>query len=57
MVHYFMKINAEGDEEFVLKRERPFLMIEVHSPEIGKKILAILQNLFSSVIVFETGQS
>lgn len=58
----FIKIDVEGAEEFVLKgaikllnSKRPLLMIEVHSPEIGKRCLAILENLYCNIKVFETG--
>lgn len=58
----FIKIDVEGSEEFVLKgaiellqQKKPFLMIEVHSPEIGKRCLAILMQYYSSVTVLETG--
>ena len=58
----FMKIDVEGAEEFVLKggiemleRKRPVLMIEVHSPEIGKRCLAVLNNFYKNITVFETG--
>jgi FkbM family methyltransferase len=58
----FIKIDVEGAEEFVLKgaiellEKRPFLMIEVHSPAIGKRCLAVLKNFYSTITVFETGQ-
>ena len=59
----FIKIDVEGAEEFVLKggvellqKKAPLLMIEIHSPEIGKRCLAILKKFYSSVIVFETGK-
>jgi len=58
----FIKIDVEGAEELVLKgaiglleHKKPFLMIEVHSPEIGKRCLAILEKYYSSVTVLETG--
>jgi FkbM family methyltransferase len=58
----FIKIDVEGAEEFVLKgaidllkRKKPFLMIEVHSPEIGKRCLEILDNIYENVKVLETG--
>ena len=60
----FIKIDVEGAEEFVLRgaenllqKKKPLLMIEVHSPEIGKRCLAILEKYYSSVSVFETGKS
>ncbi|MDN3655858.1 FkbM family methyltransferase [Ferruginibacter paludis] len=60
----FIKIDVEGAEEFVLKgavellqRKRPYLMIEVHSPEIGKRCQAILSNHYSNITVLETGLS
>jgi hypothetical protein len=60
----FIKIDVEGAEEFVLKgalemlqRKRPFLMIEVHSPEIGQRCLAIIGSLYSHIRVLETGLS
>ena len=59
----FIKIDVEGAEEIVLKggvellqKKAPLLMIEIHSPEIGKRCLAILKKFYSSVIVFETGK-
>jgi FkbM family methyltransferase len=58
----FIKIDVEGSEEFVLKgavellkSKRPYLMIEIHSPEIGKRCMEILKNYYSKIIVFETG--
>jgi hypothetical protein len=58
----FIKIDVEGSEEFVLKgavellkSKRPYLMIEIHSPEIGKRCMKILKNYYSKIIVFETG--
>jgi FkbM family methyltransferase len=58
----FIKIDVEGSEEFVLKgavellkNKRPYLMIEIHSPEIGKRCMEILKNYYSKIIVFETG--
>jgi FkbM family methyltransferase len=60
----FMKIDVEGAEEFVLKggmqllkEKKPVLMIEVHSPEIGKRCLQMLRTMYSSITVFETGKS
>jgi len=60
----FIKIDVEGAEEFVLRgaenllqKKKPLLMIEVHSPGIGKRCLAILEKYYSSVSVFETGKS
>jgi FkbM family methyltransferase len=59
----FIKIDVEGAEEFVLqgaitllKRKKPFLMIEVHSPEIGKRCMELLKDIYSSILVFETGK-
>lgn len=59
----FIKIDVEGAEEFVLKgglelltRRKPFLMIEVHSPEIGRRCVALLKNIYTSITVFETGK-
>lgn len=58
----FIKIDVEGAEEFVLqggiellKRKKPLLMIEVHSPGIGKRCFDVLKNIYSSIHVFETG--
>jgi hypothetical protein len=58
----FMKIDVEGAEEFViqggintLQKKKPVLMIEVHSPEIGKRCLTILDQIYSRVTVLETG--
>lgn len=58
----FIKIDVEGAEELVLKgainlleEKKPFLMIEVHSPEIGKRCLTILEKYYDSVTVLETG--
>lgn len=60
----FIKIDVEGAEEFVLKgaigilaEKKPFLMIEIHSPEIGKRCLSILEKFYTSVTVLETGLS
>ena len=60
----FIKIDVEGAEEFVLKgglellqRKKPFLMIEVHSPEIGKRCMEILSKIYSNITVLETGLS
>ena len=60
----FIKIDVEGAEEFVLKggmemlaKKKPLLMIEVHSPGIGKRCLSILNNYYSSITVLETGQT
>ena len=60
----FIKIDVEGAEEFVLegaqhilKEYRPYLMIEIHSPEIGKSCLAILSQYYTSITVLETGLS
>jgi FkbM family methyltransferase len=59
----FMKIDVEGAEEFVLKgaakllqTKKPFLMIEVHSPEIGLRCLPLLDACYKHVVVAETGQ-
>jgi FkbM family methyltransferase len=58
----FIKIDVEGAEEFVLKgasellkRKRPFLMIEVHSPQIGQQCLNVLNSYYKQITVFETG--
>lgn len=60
----FIKIDVEGAEEFVLKgstelmqRKKPVLMIEVHSPEIGKRCYAILKKYYNNITVAETGKS
>ena len=59
----FIKIDVEGAEEFVLKgaiellqRKRPLVMIEVHSPEIGKRCLEILKKYYNKITVLETGE-
>jgi FkbM family methyltransferase len=58
----FIKIDVEGAEEFVLKgargileKKKPLLMIEVHSPEIGKRCLEILNQFYTDITVMETG--
>ena len=58
----FIKIDVEGAEEFVLKgamemlkRKKPFLMIEIHSPQIGERCMAILKNFYTNIRVLETG--
>jgi FkbM family methyltransferase len=60
----FIKIDVEGAEEFVLKggiqlleKKKPLLMIEVHSPEIGKRCLQILSGIYTNITVLETGLS
>ncbi len=60
----FIKIDVEGAEEFVikgamdlLKKKKPTLMIEVHSPEIGKRCLNLLRTIYNNITVFETGKS
>jgi FkbM family methyltransferase len=60
----FIKIDVEGAEEFVLNGalsllngKKPFLMIEVHSPLIGRRCLEILENYYSRIRVFETGMT
>lgn len=60
----FIKIDVEGAEEFVLngasvllQQKKPLLMIEVHSPEIGKRCFEILKNYYNHITVFETGES
>lgn len=60
----FIKIDVEGAEEFVLKgatellqRKKPLLMIEVHSPEIGKRCFTILKKYYANISVLETGKS
>ncbi len=59
----FIKIDVEGAEDLVLKgamnllqTKKPFLMIEVHSPEIGKHCMVILKNLYTTIFVLETGK-
>jgi len=59
----FIKIDVEGAEEFVLKggnellkRKKPILLIEIHSAEIGLRCYEILAKIYSSIIVFETGE-
>lgn len=59
----FIKIDVEGAEEMVLKGayeilkvKKPTLMIEVHSPEIGKACFDLLKNIYSNITVFETGK-
>ena len=59
----FIKIDVEGAEEFVLKgsvellqRKKPLLMIEVHSPEIGKRCLNVLKKYYNKISVLETGE-
>ena len=59
----FIKIDVEGAEEFVLKggiellnRKKPILLIEIHSKEIGMRCYTILNNIYSNIIVFETGK-
>lgn len=59
----FIKIDVEGAEEFALKgaielikRKRPYLMIEVHSPDIGKRCVEILKSFYSNITVLETGK-
>ena len=56
-----IKIDVEGAEELVLlggvellKRKKPVLLIEVHSPEIGERCYALLKDIYTSVYVFET---
>ena len=58
----FIKIDVEGAEEFVLigaqdllQRKTPSLMIEIHSPAIGKRCLNILKEYYSTINVLETG--
>jgi len=60
----FIKIDVEGAEEFVLKgaqqvlkEKKPFLMIEVHSPEIGKRCMGLLKEHYNNITVLETGLS
>ena len=60
----FIKIDVEGAEEFVLKgamemlkRKKPFLMIEIHSPQIGERCMAILKNFYTNIRVLETGMA
>jgi FkbM family methyltransferase len=59
----FIKIDVEGAEEFALKgaielikRKRPLLMIEVHSSDIGKRCLNILESFYTNIVVLETGK-
>lgn len=59
----FIKIDVEGAEEFVIKggrsilqKKKPTLMIEVHSPEIGKRCMTHLSEIYSNIIVLETGR-
>jgi FkbM family methyltransferase len=59
----FIKIDVEGAEEMVLKgalellkNAKPYLMIEVHSHEIGKACFDLLKNIYSNIFVFETGK-
>lgn len=58
-----IKIDVEGAEELVLKgglellkRKKPVLLIEVHSPEIGERCYPLLKDIYSSIYVFETGK-
>jgi len=58
-----IKIDVEGVEELVLKgamsllkEKKPYLMIEVHSPEIGKACYELLRSIYATIIVFETGK-
>jgi FkbM family methyltransferase len=58
----FIKIDVEGAEEFVLKggietlkKKKPLLMIEIHSSDIGKRCVSVLENFYSSIKVLETG--
>ena len=58
----FVKIDVEGAEEFVLEggklffqRRKPLLLIEIHSKEIGRRSLNILNNFYQNITVFETG--
>ncbi len=60
----FIKIDVEGAEEFVLagaanmlSQKKPFLMIEIHSPAIGKRCLDTLQKYYQHIFVLETGAS
>lgn len=59
----FIKIDVEGAEEFVLqgardlmKRKKPVMMIEVHSPEIGERCLSILNDYYTNIEQHETKQ-
>jgi FkbM family methyltransferase len=59
----FIKIDVEGAEENVLRgsmellrNKKPFLMIEIHSPDIGKRCLSILNNFYSNIKISETKQ-
>jgi FkbM family methyltransferase len=58
----FIKVDVEGAEDLVLKgaigileRKKPMLMIEVHSHEIGIRCMSILETIYSSIKVLETG--
>jgi FkbM family methyltransferase len=60
----FIKIDVEGAEEFVLKgaadvlkQKHPFLMIEIHSPEIGKRCFDVLKQHYQTINVLETGKA
>jgi hypothetical protein len=39
----------------LLQRKKPFLMIEVHSPDIGRKCMALLEKVYTNILVLETG--
>ena len=59
----FIKIDVEGAEEFVLKgasdilaQKKPFLMIEIHSPAIGKRCWDVLKQHYQTIHVLETGK-
>lgn len=59
----FIKIDVEGVEDYVLKgasellkRKKPILLIEIHSKDIGESCYKILEKIYSSIIVFETGK-
>ncbi len=58
----FIKIDVEGAEEMVikgaldcLKSKKPYLMIEIHSHEIGQVCFDLLKDIYSYIVVFETG--
>jgi FkbM family methyltransferase len=59
----FIKIDVEGAEEFVLKgastilTKKPFLMIEIHSPAIGRRCLDVLKQYYQNINVLETGKA
>lgn len=59
----FIKIDVEGAEAFVLRgaekilaEKKPMLMIEVHSPEIGREVLQLLKPHYNVVTIFENNK-